>query len=45
MTDRKIAAYAAGQQLRAGILIGCWDAAGPAAARARLDRGVDAIRS
>jgi arylsulfatase A-like enzyme len=36
MPDRRIAAYAAGQQLRSGILIGYWDEAELAAARARL---------
>jgi arylsulfatase A-like enzyme len=36
MTDRKIGAYAGGQQLRSGILIGYWDEAElTAAARAQ----------
>ena len=37
--DSRIAAYAAGQQLRSGVLIGYWDEAELAAARARLGIG------
>jgi hypothetical protein len=36
MPDRRIEAYAAGQQLRSGILIGYWDESELAAARAQL---------
>jgi arylsulfatase A-like enzyme len=39
MPDRKIAAYADGQQLESGILIGYWDEAELAAARARVAPG------
>ncbi len=39
MPDRKIAAYANGQQLESGILIGYWDEAELAAARARVAPG------
>jgi arylsulfatase A-like enzyme len=37
MPDGRIAAYASGRQLRSGILIGYWDEAELAAAKARLD--------
>ncbi|HEU0157519.1 MAG TPA: alkaline phosphatase family protein [Stellaceae bacterium] len=36
MSEQRIAAYASGRQLRSGILIGYWDEAELAAARARL---------
>jgi len=38
-TDERIDNYARGQQLRSGILIGYWDEAELAAARARLGIG------
>jgi hypothetical protein len=43
MTDRKIGAYAGGQQLHSGVLIGHWDEAELAAARGP-DRKKAAIR-
>jgi arylsulfatase A-like enzyme len=44
MTDRRIGAYADGQQLRSGILIGYWDEAELFAARAQPGQGMGAIR-